>query len=50
MPASTRTCFQSRTPASWLELDDSADGAAPGQLACLRDGELVVGWGTITSG
>ena len=22
-------------------------GAAPGQLACLMDGELVVGWGTI---
>ena len=31
-----------------LELDDVADGAAPGQLACLMDGELVVGWGTIT--
>jgi len=24
-----------------------AEGAAPGQLACLMDGELVVGWGTI---
>jgi tRNA-uridine 2-sulfurtransferase len=23
------------------------DGAAPGQLACLMDGDLVVGWGTI---
>ncbi len=31
-----------------LELSDPADGAAPGQLACLMDGELVVGWGTIT--
>jgi tRNA-specific 2-thiouridylase len=30
-----------------LELQDQADGAAPGQLACLMDGELVVGWGTI---
>ncbi|HET9104894.1 MAG TPA: tRNA 2-thiouridine(34) synthase MnmA [Solirubrobacteraceae bacterium] len=31
-----------------IELSDAADGAAPGQLACLMDGELVVGWGTIT--
>ena len=33
-----------------LELDQPADGAAPGQLACLMDGELVVGWGTIARG
>ncbi|HEY3771756.1 MAG TPA: tRNA 2-thiouridine(34) synthase MnmA [Solirubrobacteraceae bacterium] len=31
-----------------LTLDEPVDGAAPGQLACLMDGELVVGWGTIT--
>ncbi len=31
-----------------LSLDDAADGPAPGQLACLMDGDLVVGWGTIT--
>jgi tRNA-uridine 2-sulfurtransferase len=30
-----------------LELSDPADVAAPGQLACLMDGELVIGWGTI---
>jgi len=30
-----------------LELEHPADAAAPGQLACLMDGELVVGWGTI---
>jgi len=30
-----------------LELADSVDGAAPGQLACLMDGDVVVGWGTI---
>jgi tRNA-specific 2-thiouridylase len=30
-----------------LELEQSVDGAAPGQLACLMDGELVIGWGTI---
>jgi tRNA-uridine 2-sulfurtransferase len=30
-----------------LELSEAVDGAAPGQLACLMDGELVVGWGTI---
>jgi tRNA-uridine 2-sulfurtransferase len=30
-----------------IELAEPFDGAAPGQLACLMDGELVVGWGTI---
>jgi tRNA-specific 2-thiouridylase len=30
-----------------LTLAEPVDGAAPGQLACLMDGELVVGWGTI---
>jgi tRNA-uridine 2-sulfurtransferase len=30
-----------------LELPEPVDGAAPGQLACLMDGDLVVGWGTI---
>jgi tRNA-specific 2-thiouridylase len=30
-----------------LNLHDAADAAAPGQLACLMDGDLVVGWGTI---
>jgi len=31
-----------------LELTEPVAGAAPGQLACLMDGELVVGWGTIS--
>ncbi|HWE58781.1 MAG TPA: tRNA 2-thiouridine(34) synthase MnmA [Solirubrobacteraceae bacterium] len=31
-----------------LELDEPVAGAAPGQLACLMDGELIVGWATIT--
>jgi tRNA-specific 2-thiouridylase len=30
-----------------VHLDEAVDGAAPGQLACLMDGDLVVGWGTI---
>jgi len=30
-----------------VSLAESVDGAAPGQLACLMDGDLVVGWGTI---
>ena len=30
-----------------LRLDHAAEGVAPGQLACLMDGDLVVGWGTI---
>jgi tRNA-specific 2-thiouridylase len=33
-----------------LELPAGADGPAPGQLGCLLDGELVVGWGTIARG
>jgi tRNA-specific 2-thiouridylase len=33
-----------------LELTQPVDGAAPGQLACLMDGDLVVGWGTISRG
>ena len=31
-----------------LELGEAVDGVAPGQLACLLDGELVVGWATIS--
>ena len=31
-----------------VELESAVDGVAPGQLACLMDGELIVGWGTIT--
>jgi tRNA-specific 2-thiouridylase len=30
-----------------IELAEPVLGAAPGQLACLMDGELIVGWGTI---
>lgn len=36
-----------RHPRLELELGHAADAVAPGQLACLMDGELVVGWGTI---
>jgi tRNA-specific 2-thiouridylase len=39
-----------RHPRLALDLSDPADGAAPGQLACLMDGELIVGWGTIARG
>ncbi len=31
-----------------LELAEPVAGAAPGQLACLMDGDLVIGWATIT--
>jgi tRNA U34 2-thiouridine synthase MnmA/TrmU len=31
-----------------IDLGAGVDGAAPGQLACLMDGDLVIGWGTIT--
>jgi tRNA-uridine 2-sulfurtransferase len=30
-----------------LQLAEPVEGAAPGQLACLMDGDVVVGWGTI---
>lgn len=30
-----------------LELDEPVAGAAPGQLACLMDGQLIIGWATI---
>jgi tRNA-specific 2-thiouridylase len=33
-----------------LALGERAEGVAPGQLACLMDGELVIGWGTIAGG
>ncbi len=33
-----------------VEIPSGAEGPAPGQLACLMDGEAVVGWGTITRG
>jgi tRNA-specific 2-thiouridylase len=32
-----------------IVLDEPAYGTAPGQLACLMDGELVIGWATITA-
>ena len=32
-----------------IELAEPVDGAAPGQMACLMDGETIVGWGTITA-
>ena len=35
-------------PSLIVQLDSPGDGAAPGQLACLMDGELIVGWGTVT--
>ncbi len=30
-----------------VQLDEPADTVAPGQVACLMDGEIVIGWGTI---
>ncbi|HEX4804324.1 MAG TPA: tRNA methyl transferase PRC-barrel domain-containing protein, partial [Conexibacter sp.] len=32
-----------------IELAEPVDGAAPGQMACLMDGEAIVGWGTIAA-
>jgi tRNA-specific 2-thiouridylase len=36
-----------RHPLIRIDLAEPGDGPAPGQLACLMDGELVIGWGTI---
>ena len=30
-----------------IDLSEPASAVAPGQLACLMDGDLIVGWGTI---
>jgi tRNA U34 2-thiouridine synthase MnmA/TrmU len=30
-----------------VQLAEPTDAVAPGQIACLMDGDLVVGWGTI---
>jgi tRNA-specific 2-thiouridylase len=30
-----------------IELAEPVDGAAPGQMACLMEGETIIGWGTI---
>lgn len=38
-----------RHPELWLELAEPAYGVAPGQTACLMDGELVVGHATIAA-
>ncbi len=32
-----------------IELAEPVDGAAPGQMACLMDGDRIVGWGTIAA-
>ena len=32
-----------------LELAEPVEGAAPGQTACLMDGDVVLGWGTIAA-
>ena len=37
------------TPSCALELAEPAYGVAPGQTACLMDGELVVGHATIAA-
>jgi tRNA-specific 2-thiouridylase len=42
------TATVGRQPSLTLELAETADVAAPGQMACLMDGDLVIGWGTIT--
>ncbi len=38
-----------RHPQLWLDLAEPAYGVAPGQTACLMDGELIVGQGTIAA-
>jgi len=36
-----------RHPRLTLELDEPAEGVAPGQTACLMQGNRIVGWGII---
>ncbi len=46
----TGASYAGRHAALRLELGEPAYGVAPGQMACLMDGDTVVGWGTITRG
>ncbi|HET9720463.1 MAG TPA: tRNA 2-thiouridine(34) synthase MnmA [Solirubrobacteraceae bacterium] len=46
-PAIRARVVEGRQRTLTLELDEPITGAAPGQLACLMDGELVVGWAVI---
>jgi len=39
-----------RHPRLTLELDEPAEGVAPGQTACLMQGDRIVGWGIIEAG
>jgi tRNA-specific 2-thiouridylase len=39
-----------RHPLLTLELDEPAEGVAPGQTACLMQGDRIVGWGVIGAG
>jgi tRNA-specific 2-thiouridylase len=48
--APARACrveLRGETGEAVVALDEPVDGAAPGQLACLLDGDIVVGHGTI---
>ena len=48
--APRRSCRLELDPtadAGTVALEESVDGVAPGQLACLMDGDLIVGHGTI---
>ena len=47
--ACTTNVAAGRHPELWLELAEPAHGVAPGQAACLMDGELVVGHATIAA-
>ena len=38
-----------RHPHLTLELDEPAEGVAPGQTACLMQGDRIVGWGVIAA-
>jgi tRNA U34 2-thiouridine synthase MnmA/TrmU len=38
-----------RHPRLTIELDEAAEGVAPGQTACLMQGDRIVGWGVIAA-
>ena len=38
-----------RHPRLTLELDEPAEGVAPGQTACLMQGDRIIGWGVIAA-
>jgi tRNA-uridine 2-sulfurtransferase len=47
LPAIVRDRSEASGRSLTVELSEPAEAVAPGQIACLMDGEMIVGWGVI---